>query len=283
MQIMKKLLVSLLLSTLVAICWVLIIHTLKWIAIRGNDFEAALSQAQASASMPAAAIVQAQVGTQLVQRSEPSLASHLGHLQLLGASAAPYPPNYRAAQQSAQQAVRRVHSAGSSRNYELEKVDRRRARRRTRAAAQDGSNEENDEVGHETSLAPPASPRRPASPAQSSPAQSSSARPITWPAELPTGADESVDDGQDEDGWPAPAANRPGQVDQVQRQANQLAELQPSRAPSQGQLSPGLSYKAPFFTSWFVSIWNILFMPIFALISSCCFRNEDSTTKKLLV
>ena len=45
----------------------------------------------------------------------------------------------------------------------------------------------------------------------------------------------------------------------------------------------GLVYRAPFFTSWFVSIWNILFMPVFTLISSCCFRNEDSTTKKLLV
>lgn len=45
----------------------------------------------------------------------------------------------------------------------------------------------------------------------------------------------------------------------------------------------GLVYKAPFFTSWFVSSWNILFMPIFTLISSCCFRSEDSSTKKLLV
>ena len=45
----------------------------------------------------------------------------------------------------------------------------------------------------------------------------------------------------------------------------------------------GLVYRAPFFTSWFVSTWNILFMPVFTLISSCCFRNEDSTTKKLLV
>lgn len=44
-----------------------------------------------------------------------------------------------------------------------------------------------------------------------------------------------------------------------------------------------LVYRAPFFTSWFVSIWNILFMPVFTLISSCCFRNEDNTTKKLLV
>ena len=42
-------------------------------------------------------------------------------------------------------------------------------------------------------------------------------------------------------------------------------------------------YRAPFFTSWFVSVWNILFMPVFTLISSCCFRNEDSSTKKLLV
>lgn len=48
-------------------------------------------------------------------------------------------------------------------------------------------------------------------------------------------------------------------------------------------LNNQIQFKAPFFTSWFVSMWNILFMPVFTLISSCCFRGEDSTTKRLLV
>uniref|UniRef100_A0A6G1S3Y8 Solute carrier family 35 member F4 n=1 Tax=Aceria tosichella TaxID=561515 RepID=A0A6G1S3Y8_9ACAR len=60
--------------------------------------------------------------------------------------------------------------------------------------------------------------------------------------------------------------------------------IERSPAPVDGQVGEAqvLVYKAPFFTSWFVSIWNIAFMPVFTIISSCCFRNEESTTKKLL-
>lgn len=58
-----------------------------------------------------------------------------------------------------------------------------------------------------------------------------------------------------------------------------------SRAPlaAQSNLHSTMFYRAPFFTSWFISCWNMLFMPVFTLISSCCFRGEDSTTKRLLV
>jgi hypothetical protein len=60
--------------------------------------------------------------------------------------------------------------------------------------------------------------------------------------------------------------------------------IERSSASLDGQVAAGqvLVYRAPFFTSWFVSIWNIAFMPVFTIISSCCFRNEESTTKKLL-
>lgn len=49
MQIMKKLFFSLVLGAIIAICWVMIIHTLKWIAIRGNEFEILNQQQQAAA------------------------------------------------------------------------------------------------------------------------------------------------------------------------------------------------------------------------------------------
>lgn len=66
--------------------------------------------------------------------------------------------------------------------------------------------------------------------------------------------------------------------------ANELATGQVRSAGTAPQQPPSaVVYRAPFFTSWYVSIWNVLFMPIFTLISSCCFRGEDSNTKKLLV
>ncbi|KAG9510336.1 Solute carrier family 35 member F4, partial [Fragariocoptes setiger] len=46
--------------------------------------------------------------------------------------------------------------------------------------------------------------------------------------------------------------------------------------------SSHIRYEAPFFTAWFCSVWNILFMPMFTLISTCCFRHEDTTTRKLV-
>lgn len=66
--------------------------------------------------------------------------------------------------------------------------------------------------------------------------------------------------------------------------ASQAAEAAASAATNveSAPSARAFLYRAPFFTSWFVSIWNIAFMPIFTIISSCCFRAEDSTTNKLL-
>lgn len=98
---------------------------------------------------------------------------------------------------------------------------------------------------------------------------------------------DNLDLGQASNSWPRQADDS-----QISPQLNMLNGQQIGPTSNQidsdvmergAPVQAGLVYRAPFFTSWFVSIWNILFMPVFTLISSCCFRNEDNTTKKLLV
>lgn len=88
----------------------------------------------------------------------------------------------------------------------------------------------------------------------------------------------------DGDGSLAAASNIPPQSSILDQQLGPNNQVLDSELLERGTpVQASLVYRAPFFTSWFVSIWNILFMPVFTLISSCCFRNEDNTTKKLLV
>lgn len=308
MQIMRKLFFSLLLGTLVAICWVLIIHTLKWIALKGNEFEASLGttiQPQASASSPTGVIVQppSLIGDQLVHQGQPLSASrrplHLHLVQSVGQHQDSTPQLHRlspAAQPI--QGVTQPAETGATvlAGHQPKKIQKNRRRKRRRRTAQAGSSEENDEAIQEVSLPPPprllkqaplmSSRRRPSPFATPSPPP-----PVTWPSDLLAGAESAGDESDADDDstagdsgpWLSPGGQQQQQPTsiQVQRPTSQVAAELADRS---GQFNTaGLMYKAPFFTSWFVSIWNILFMPIFTLISSCCFRNEDSTTKKLLV
>lgn len=43
------------------------------------------------------------------------------------------------------------------------------------------------------------------------------------------------------------------------------------------------TFDAPFFMAWYASLWNVLFLPIFASFKVCCFNKDKTSTKKMIV
>lgn len=41
-------------------------------------------------------------------------------------------------------------------------------------------------------------------------------------------------------------------------------------------------FDAPFFATWFCSIWNVLFFPIYSLSQLCCCTKENESNRKML-
>lgn len=46
-----------------------------------------------------------------------------------------------------------------------------------------------------------------------------------------------------------------------------------------------VNFDAPFFTAWYCSMWNVLFLPIFSIVKlfSCFGDNETANTKNIFV
>jgi hypothetical protein len=42
-------------------------------------------------------------------------------------------------------------------------------------------------------------------------------------------------------------------------------------------------FDAPYFVTWFCSIWYILFLPIYAFGHLCCCNRENTSTRKMLM
>lgn len=325
-QIMKKLFFSLVLGTIVAICWVMIIHTLKWIAIKGNEFEMLnQQQQQQAAGQPA----QPQQPHQHHNPNHPQQQPHQQHSQQTQqshhlhhrSSSAALPPvllleqqlkhldapapadagllEWRRSPLSAGPMARLDGGAGDAKLVPPQKlnrppeVERRRDKMRSRRAASEGADNGADDddsndneppqtpggrlqsrrLAHLGSIAPQAQQLSTLGPAMvpDFSATNYQEEPLKSEPILPneSSADPSRLDSFNSD-WPSNPVGDNG----LPPDAGALERATPLQA---------FAYKAPFFTSWFVSIWNILFMPVFALISSCCFRSEDTTTKKQLV
>lgn len=314
---MRKLFFSLLLGIIIAICWVLIIHTLKWVAIQGNEF-ALTSQHQPQDELAKAKQALASSHRSIVlQPPLPSLPANVRLGRHLAAGvpegqegsptseeARPPPPPGSTGQPGKQtlpssQLLKQISPDSSNEPGEISTspISAARSARQRRLHENPGENENDDdddgsddgaaqpsiELGSRDGLA--ATPdKRPRLDHQRGrghdrtrqPGPSSSAT-IT---STPMTTEVSVND------WPHQAAPE-SNSERLSGEAGLAGDLdRPAQAAPSSTLTAsavGLPYRAPFFTSWFVSTWNILFMPVFTLISSCCFRNEDSNTKKLLV
>lgn len=284
LKIMKKLFFSLLLGTIIAVCWVLVIHTLKWIAIKGNEFEL-LTVVQQQQQQQRQHLHQHRVGHQFMSIREAGS-------DFNGTIDDPLLNRTKLAAESEQ---------ARSRNRS---TDNRLMRRQEDTAAGAKLDEElqaspvierqtfaHKRVLHLSSIAgqqeqqqqePPPPPQR----------QDKKKSNPSEPVMEPTMVDDEL--------AARPESNYADELIPLSSQPESAAPSQTSGADSyfnaadsmlsedkSGEDQPkrvaGLVYRAPFFTSWFISTWNILFMPVFALISSCCFMNEDNTTKKLLV
>lgn len=256
---MKKLFFSLVLGTIIAVCWVMIIHTLKWMAIRGNEFEGLLLQQQAGASASASALAANQParlppGGALLERLARAPDGASGQLALTLKK----PRAFAALEQTAAR-------VGQQRRQEpqMQSQPQFQAHLRPRARR-------------------PGTPLLPATEEEPLKSEASFNAPSSSRDQL-----DQLEPDEPEAAAPQPPLLQP-QLDETaaaaegEQQATPIASQLAERAAS--FVAPNaLLYRAPFFTSWFVSTWNILFMPVFTLISSCCFRNEDNTTKKLLV
>lgn len=280
---MKKLFFSLLLGTIIAICWVLVIQTLKWIAIKGNEYEMLT-------------MVQQQRANQLQYLRQPA-ASDPG---------APFAgPTLESSGDISEDQSQLSSNKTQSSNTTQPETGTASSLARIIRRRQDVAESANSDAAHESEDTAQSSPvierqvhphkrvlhlssiatqRQRPQQQQQQPSHKTSAGRESDELSVESTADDQLDreanDGDELIQLPSQTEDRPGSS--VHRETDpylyqeQLGNDQPSKVAS-------LIYRAPFFTTWFISIWNILFMPVFALISSCCFRNEDNTTKKLLV
>lgn len=375
-QIMKKLFFSLLLGTIVAVCWVIIIHTLKWIALRGNEpFDSSAQLMMIGGTSGGA--MQKPIATLTSSRRVGPALEQMFHSQLYSSSLESTSPSNANLQVSSlreeagaqQYKRRRRRESGNGTQWAKEGGGEGRAANALTTQFNNGTTRANyGPIGGEERRRPTNRMMRrrqlPNTEAdQSGEGDDDSSQPIASVldhASLGRGPTSvrSDDNNEEEEQQQASKLESQGQPPKVaasielqgqpraatrrqqqqQRPADQkkrviqlgsiaantfapnsvglsqdelptiattvpgVGELEPSgdpmelgpaeQSPAQPQIvdaplppaaHPHLVYRAPFFTSWFVSIWNILFMPVFTLISSCCFRNEDSSTKKLLV
>jgi len=323
---MKKLFFSLVLGTIIAICWVMIIHTLKWIAVRGDEFEALrMQQFHHHRSQ--------QLGSAAHQEDGPAL-----RVSRMADAPVPLPaPNWPrssappigneaelarlqpgSSTPAAAVLSQRLRGRGPKRRDGLARGEAQvlQVGRALQRRTNDDEEDDNDsEIPTDSDLLS----AQLATTATTSASQSWLERQVqpkrTPHLNVPSitphrqqqqqqqqqqkqrSAQTSIDGGRSSTVTPPEFALEFGgelrgkepqeQLDTDEREPS-LSEWPSQPVLAAGQLQrgapvAGLLYRAPFFTSWFVSTWNILFMPIFTLISSCCFRNEDSTTKKLLV
>lgn len=279
-------------GTIIAVCWVLAIHTLKWIAIKGNEFELLTVTRQQQEQL---------------QQFQTRRVHYLRHKQSDAAkedapgggdtgvrfksipdtdvSESRSPLNIAtnstnndtrgeisdASRYILQRLIKR-HDVGH-----LAKVEPEREVARTSPVIE-RQNLTHRRVPHLSSIAGQQQPKRQKPQPQQSANKNSDdslmesledhiAREANNGDELSESPDQPTN-------LQSAQQSSDGYIDQAA--SAQIGDDQPKRVA-------GLVYRAPFFTSWFISTWNILYMPVFALISSCCFRNEDNTTKKLIV
>lgn len=245
---MRKLFFSLILGTLIAICWLMIVHTLKWVAIRGQPLELLAGGGGGQLALGAG--------------SSPPAALLLAPAPALDAAGAAQMRRRR----RRQEAPGRPEEAAESEEEEEPPPTRRP---QTVGKALASIEQMADGLMRRSQLAKLNA--------------INSAPPPTASAET------ALSDAAENDPPPRPAL--PADEDAVGLQTGGRLAVggggqdasQVAAPPQTTTTAAQPNYRAPFFTSWFVSIWNILFMPVFTLISSCCFRNEDSSTKKLLV
>lgn len=294
---MKKLFFSLILGTIIAICWVTIIHTLKWIAIKGNEYELIqqqnlhplhrsldnLAASETSAALAASdsilkfqSVVQPSGGNydrltrhrEAVRSSEPRLTRldwGVGKAEVSDVR------RRRSLDDDSSTADEEDDSSGQMGGKQLivgmsiEQPDPKRMQGSWKRPNGGGGQQVPTKlkIAQDSDEARRTPPTTLTPPILDSPQDDSlRSEPPELPAERNSLAAELAN------GWPSP---------------NSVARVPESALTGGPNQRAGLVYRAPFFTSWFVSTWNILFMPVFTLISSCCFRNEDSSTKKLLV
>lgn len=287
MQIMKKLFFSLILGTIIAICWVMIIHTLKWIAIKGNEFEL-IQQQQAHDHKLAAAAAAAAASDSITnfrpQADQLGTASPFDRLSGAGqlALSSPPPPRLEPSEGAAESGLAKrflddfdgdSDDSGTGQpvaEMSIEQQDPKQQAARRRERVQQANS--NNNVPRRIKIAQ--SDWTKSTPASGAPAMLDAApynEETTLKSETPeTSPATNSLVAELANGWPSSGPS-----------SSRIPEAVASNNPNQPHSE--LMFRAPFFTSWFVSIWNLLFMPVFGLISSCCFRGEDSSTKKLLV
>lgn len=311
---MKKLFYSLVLGTIIAVCWMIIIHTLKWVAIKGNEFDlsSGLLLPPGIMAQPSTAFVGSDGlvevpppslhhGQQLPLRPPSSIMLTDGH-----SSEAPQmsPGKFgHLPGSSSLGLIATVPSSSIQHNLQASQINPKGSQKlaHTEHAQLIATPARNfgqtpninpAQGAHKLNLLPRGRTRR----------RRENANPLgDTPADLgsganPNGLNELVDQPRldmesDEESEMQPATHfdTTKQPD-LMKPTHSLNNVWPSSTNlNSAQLErnnhqlPQSIYRAPFFTSWFVSIWNILFMPVFTLISSCCFRGEDSNTKRLLV
>ena len=296
-------------GTLIAICWVLIIHTLKWVAIRGNQPELVENQTTEPdnnrlimiETSPRGRLISERdsLGNQSTQQStDIPLHSHLSpdadaQYESLPRSErdGPYSKKVRHKKGENIMIGSQVHDSS---HKNIDPQDDLFHTSKTQVAARRGKNLA---PSHELANAGPDNE-------QNTWEAGKEDQPLRLQSQIDLTERQILNSGNQQQIGPQPWPTRDGDSptifptwnssedfqtnhnDPAESQHVQSAQVLKTFSPtsSKGTISePQMLYKAPFFTTWFISIWNVLFMPIFAIISSCCFRNEDNSTKKLLV
>lgn len=295
---------SLLLSLLIALCWLIIIHTLKWLAIRSLNASSDMLTASATSNWSQLQTKVAGGGGGDTFQFAPHLSSAIAIAdpstsadQSAGLdgdeTAKPMVANLRLQQAALAAVNQRQH----------EQAWRRKPPPMPPEAADTNNQSANDSFSVNSSLrdsiddathAEATGTRQLRSPSR--PVLSSDLRRRMMaghrrpPNQLPPIQDEDLvavpSSGDASLSSASLSSFEIGKLDDetAQKQAASGVAGKPRPGNSvQAPAPPPLLFKAPFFTSWSMSVWNIFFAPVFTLISSCCFRSEDSATKKLLV
>lgn len=323
---MRKLFFSLLLGTIIAICWVLVIHTLKWIAIKGNEFESLtivqqqqqqhrFHQLRLRSSLPTT-LLDDETGQLMATRDNGQIEStmpKISHLRVKNQSSSLLMNNNDTlpSRNNASDERSSRSSSNSSNSAAISRIFSRQRRQESSSSLDEKSYP--DQSVEAAAFASATIQRQRTTPAHSKRLnlahlnsiagqqkqqhadgeanEFALVEPAGGQSAKESNSDDSLtsnDDDDDVDDELKSLASQQHILEPHSIQAGGHSNQRPAgagdhRMQPDEKLVGGLAYRAPFFTSWFISTWNILFMPLFALISSCCFRNEDNTTKKLLV